>query len=141
MPVPAVRANRIELQQVLLNLTMNAIEAMSTMSGGDRVLKLTTEVTRTGRVVITVQDSGPGIALDQLDLIFKSFFTTKPGGMGVGLPISKTIVEAQGGQLTVAHGDPVGMVFTIDLPLRVRRQHVANNRKPAAESKNGSPSR
>ena len=121
MPVPAVRANRIELQQVLLNLTMNAIEAMSPMSGGDRILKLTTEVTRTGRVLITVQDSGPGIASDQLDLIFKSFFTTKPGGMGVGLSICKTIVEAHGGQLTVAHGDPVGMVFTIDLPLRVRR--------------------
>jgi signal transduction histidine kinase len=141
MPVPAVRANRIELQQVLLNLTMNAIEAMSPMSGGDRILKLTTEVTRTGRVLITVQDSGPGIASDQLDLIFKSFFTTKPGGMGVGLSICKTIVEAHGGQLTVAHGDPVGMVFTIDLPLRVRRQHAANNHKPAAESQNGSPNR
>ena len=135
MPLPAVRANRIELQQVLLNLTMNAIEAMSAMSGGDRVLKLTTEVTRTGRVLIAVQDSGPGIALDQLDQIFKSFFTTKPGGMGVGLSISKSIVEAHGGQLTVAHGDPVGMVFTIDLPLRVRRQRAAipTTHQPAAE--------
>jgi len=141
MPVPAVRANRIELQQVLLNLTMNAIEAMSTMSGGDRVLKLTTEVTRTGRVLITVQDSGPGIASDQHDLIFKSFFTTKPGGMGVGLSICKTIVEAHGGQLMVAHGDPVGTVFTIDLPLRVRRQHAAGNHKPASDSQNGSPNR
>ena len=141
MPLPAVRANRIELQQVLLNLIMNAIEAMSMMSGGDRVLKLTTEVTRTGRVLIAVQDSGPGIAVDQLDLIFKSFFTTKPGGMGVGLSISRTIVEAHGGQLTVARGDPVGMVFTIDLPLRVRRQQAANNHKPAAELQHSSPDR
>jgi signal transduction histidine kinase len=141
MPVPAVRANRIQLQQVFLNLTMNAIEAMSTMSGGDRVLKLTTEVTRTGSVLIAVQDSGPGIASDQLDLIFKSFFTTKPDGMGVGLSICKTIIEGYGGQLIVAHGDPVGTVFTIDLPLRVRRQHAANNHDPAAESQNGSPNR
>jgi C4-dicarboxylate-specific signal transduction histidine kinase len=141
MPVPAVRANRIELQQVLLNLTMNAIEAMSTMPAGDRVLKLITEVTRTGRVLIAVQDSGPGIASDQHDLIFKSFFTTKPGGMGVGLSICKTIVEAHGGQLMVADGDPVGTVFTIDLPLRVRRQHAANNHKPVSDSQNGSPNR
>ena len=133
MPLPAVRANRVELQQVLLNLVMNAIEAMSAIPRGDRVLKLTTEVTPTSRVLIAVQDSGPGIASDQLDLIFKSFFTTKPGGMGVGLSISRTIVEAHGGQLTAARGDPAGMVFTIDLPLRARRQQAANNHKPAAE--------
>ena len=141
MPLPTVRANRVELQQVLLNLVMNAIEAMSAMPRGDRVLKLTTEVTRTSRVLIAVQDSGPGIASDQLNLIFKSFFTTKPGGMGVGLSISRTIVEAHGGQLTVARGNSVGMVFTIDLPLRARRQQAANNHKPAADSQHSSPNR
>jgi two-component system, LuxR family, sensor kinase FixL len=98
-------------------------------------------VTPTGRVLVAVQDSGPGIASDQLDLIFKSFFTTKPGGMGVGLSISRTIVEAHGGQLTVARGNSVGMVFTIDLPLRARRQQAANNHKPAADSQHSSPNR
>jgi signal transduction histidine kinase len=66
--------------------------------------------------LIVVQDSGPGIAPEHVDQIFKSFFTTKPGGMGLGLSICKSIIEAHGGQLTTTHGDPVGTVFTIVLP-------------------------
>lgn len=131
MPAPLVRANRVQLQQVLLNLVMNAIEAMSAKSGGDRVLRVTTEVSRTGRVLINVQDSGPGIAPDQLDMIYRSFFTTKPGGMGVGLAICKTIVEALGGQLTAANGDSAGMVFTINLPLRTQQR--AGNHSDATQ--------
>jgi signal transduction histidine kinase len=131
-PVPLVRINRVELQQVLLNLTMNAIEAMSTTQGEDRSLELTTEVSPAGRVLISVRDSGPGIASDQLALVFKSFFSTKPGGMGVGLSVCKTIVEAHGGRLTAAHGEPRGMIFTIDLPLRQRRQHTAAGQQPAS---------
>jgi len=140
-PMPLVRANRIELQQVLLNLSMNAIEAMSRMPQGARILKLTTEVTQFGRVLVTVQDSGPGVASNQLDMIFKSFFTTKANGMGVGLSISRAIVEAVGGHLTVAHGDPVGLVFTIDLPLKARHQQAANDHKLAADSHHSSPGR
>ena len=117
-PPPIVQANQVQLQQVLLNLIMNAIEAMSTMRRGHRVLTLATEVNRAERVLIMVRDSGPGIAADQLDMIFKSFFTTKPDGMGVGLSICKTIVEAHGGKLRAIPGEPAGMLFTIELPLK-----------------------
>jgi signal transduction histidine kinase len=131
-PVPIVRINRVQLQQVLLNLTMNAIEAMSTMKTGERVLTVTTAVKQADRVLITVRDSGPGIPIDHVELIFKSFYTTKPDGMGLGLPICKTIVEAHGGVLTAVPADPAGMIFTVDLPLRIRRQRppINNNSTP-----------
>jgi signal transduction histidine kinase len=126
-PVPIVRINRVQLQQVLLNLTMNAIEAMSTMKAGERVLTVATAVSQADRVLITVQDSGPGIPIGHLELIFKSFYTTKPDGMGLGLPICKTIVEAHGGVLSAVPANPAGMIFTVDLPLRIRRQRPVNN--------------
>lgn len=121
-PPPDVVANRVQLQQVLLNLIMNAVEAMATAKRGDRVLTLATEVNPNGHVLIIVRDSGPGVASDQLDNIFKSFFTTKPNGMGVGLAICKTIVEAHAGQLKAMPALPTGMVFTIDLPLSGKKQ-------------------
>ncbi len=124
-PPPNVVANRVQLQQVLLNLIMNAVEAMDTAKLVDRVLTLATEINPSGHVLIIVRDSGPGVASDQLDNIFKTFFTTKPNGMGVGLAICKTIVEAHAGQLKAMPALPTGMVFTIDLPLFGRRQHVA----------------
>jgi C4-dicarboxylate-specific signal transduction histidine kinase len=120
-PAPNVKANRGQLHQVLLNLVINAIEALETVGHGDRQLILATEVTPKGHVLITVRDSGPGVAPDQLDNIFKSFFTTKPDGMGVGLAICKTIVEAHAGQLKVMPASPSGMIFTIDLPLFGKR--------------------
>ena len=126
-PLPIVRANRTQLQQVLLNLIMNAIEAMGATPAGDRVLTLRTQVSDGDRVLITVQDTGPGIASEHLDRIFKSFFTTKPGGMGLGLSICKSIVESYGGTLKAAPGNPVGMVFTIDLRLSRMRQQSAYN--------------
>jgi signal transduction histidine kinase len=70
-----------------------------------------------------VRDSGPGVAPDQLDNIFKSFFTTKPNGMGIGLAICKTIVEAHAGQLKAMPAAPTGLVFTIDLPLFGKNGH------------------
>ncbi len=113
---PIVRGNRGQLQQVLLNLVMNAIEAMSTIQGRDRVLHLRTDIDRAGDVLIVVQDSGPGIAPEHVNEVFKSFFTTKPDGMGLGLSICKSIVEAHGGQLTAMPAEPVGTVFTVSLP-------------------------
>jgi signal transduction histidine kinase len=131
-PPPNVVANRVQLQQVLLNLIMNAVEAMDAPKRGDRVLTLATEINQSGHVLIMVRDSGPGIASDQLDNIFKSFFTTKPNGMGIGLAICKTIVEAHAGKLKAMPGAPMGMVFTIELPLfgkaAVIRQLGANSR-------------
>jgi len=122
-PPPNVVANRVQLQQVLLNLIMNAVEAMESENVDCRVLTLTTEIDSGGHVLIMVRDSGPGVASGQLDNIFKSFFTTKPNGMGVGLAICKTIVEAHAGQLKAMPAVPTGMVFTIDLPLFRKKQH------------------
>jgi signal transduction histidine kinase len=102
-------------------------------NGGERTLVLATEVDKAGRVLIKVQDSGPGIAANQVDEIFKSFYTTKPDGMGLGLAICKTIVEAHGGVLTAVPGDHVGMTFTVDLPLTARRQSPSINGNPASE--------
>jgi signal transduction histidine kinase len=136
-PLPMVRVNRTQLQQVLLNLIMNAIEAMSAVPSGDRLLTLRTAVNDAGRVLVTVQDSGPGIAPEHLDRIFKSFFTTKPSGMGLGLSICKSIVEAHGGTLKAMPGVPVGTVFTIDLRLSRRLQRSADVDEPSASSQSG----
>jgi signal transduction histidine kinase len=136
-PPPIVRANRVQLQQVLLNLTMNAIEAMSGVRDAPRILTLATEISRPGHVLIMVRDSGPGIAADQIDVIFKSFFTTKPEGMGVGLSVCKTIIEAHGGELKAIRGHPTGMVFTIDLPLRVKRGRPQVNDMAVSDATGG----
>jgi signal transduction histidine kinase len=131
-PLPIVRANRAQLQQVLLNLIMNAIEAMGATPADSRVLTLQTHVSDAGRVLVTVEDTGPGIAPENLDRIFTSFFTTKPSGMGLGLSICKSIVESHGGTLKAAAGVPVGMVFTIELRLSRMRQQSAYNGEPSA---------
>ncbi len=135
--LPMVRVNRAQLQQVLLNLIMNAIEAMGAVPSGDRLLTLRTEINDAGRVLVTVQDSGPGIAPEHLDRIFKSFFTTKPSGMGLGLSICKSIVESHGGTLKAMPGVPSGMVFTIDLRLSRRLQRSADVDEPSANSQSG----
>jgi len=106
--LPNVLGDPIQLQQVLLNLVTNGIEAMSTLANGPRVLKVHSAVDDAGAVVVTVEDSGVGIDSRQATRVFDSFYTTKPNGIGVGLSISRSIVEAHGGRLwldsTVQHG-------------------------------------
>jgi len=115
---PMVLADPVQLQQVIMNLVMNAIEAMDSVTDRVHVLQLKTETeSRLGHVSITVEDSGPGIAPDHLEQIFKPFFTTKRGSMGLGLAICKSIIDAQGGRLTVAAAHPFGTTFRITLPL------------------------
>jgi len=115
---PMVLADPVQLQQVIMNLVMNAIEAMDSVTDRAHVLQLKTETeSRLGHVSITVEDSGPGIAPDHLEQIFKPFFTTKRGSMGLGLAICKSIIDAQGGRLTVAAAHPFGTTFRITLPL------------------------
>ena len=108
---------------------------MGAVPRGDRLLTLRTEINDAGRVLVTVQDSGPGVAPEHLDRIFKSFFTTKSTGMGVGLSICKSIVESYGGTLKAAPGVPVGMVFTIDLRLSRMRQRPVDNGEPSTPSR------
>ena len=114
-PAPYVLGDRVQLEQVFLNLIMNAIEAMNA-SSSRRILGVRTEIGTNGEVLITVADSGSGIDADKIEKIFNTFFTTKQGGMGMGLSICRSIVEAHGGHIWAASEAPHGSVFYVELP-------------------------
>jgi C4-dicarboxylate-specific signal transduction histidine kinase len=114
--LPAVMAERVQLQQVLLNLIMNAIEAMSSVTGRERHLRISSGLDEQANVRITVEDTGSGIAPALLDRIFDPFFTTKSKGMGLGLFICRSIVEAYGGRLWATPRSPNGAAFHLSLP-------------------------
>jgi PAS domain S-box-containing protein len=116
--LPQVLVDRVQLQQVILNLIMNARDAMASVDGRARVLRLRTERHEPGGIMVSVQDSGTGIGKRDMDRIFEPFFTTKPQGMGMGLSICRSIVEAHGGRLTASHGHPYGSVFQVILPIQ-----------------------
>jgi len=116
--LPQVLADRVQLQQVVVNLIMNALDAMASVDGRARVLRVRTERHEPGGVMVTVQDSGSGIDKKHMDRIFDPFFTTKSQGMGMGLSICRSIVEAHGGRLMASHGHPYGSVFQVILPIR-----------------------
>jgi len=111
-----VVGDRIQLQQVLLNLVMNAIEAMGSVADRRRELLIRSEPHADDQIKVAVQDTGIGIAASHLDHVFSAFFTTKPGGMGMGLSISRSIIEAHGGQLWVTPNRPHGAIFQFALP-------------------------
>jgi signal transduction histidine kinase len=104
------------LQQVLLNLTMNAIDAMSSVAGRDRLLAIASGIDENGMVRITVEDTGSGIDPAHLDRIFEPFFTTKSRGMGLGLCICRSIVETHGGKLWASPQSPFGTQFNLTMP-------------------------
>jgi signal transduction histidine kinase len=99
---------------VLLNLITNAIDAMATKDG-TRLLRVRSEVNEAGGVIVSVADNGPGIGPQQLEQIFNPLFTTKSGGMGMGLSICRSIMEAHGGRLWVESNKPEGAVFRFTL--------------------------
>ena len=113
--LPSVEGDRVQLQQVVLNLIMNAVEAMAGDDGA-RVLQLTSEVDDAGDVLLAVRDSGPGLDPQSATRLFEAFYTTKPDGMGMGLAICRSIVEAHGGRLSAAANEPRGAVFQLTLP-------------------------
>jgi len=113
--LPPVTGDRIQLQQVLLNLVINATDAMRSVNDRSRVLEIRAEE-RDGAVRIRVQDSGPGLTEASVRRIFTPFFSTKPEGMGVGLSISRSIVEAHGGRLELAANTSNGATFELELP-------------------------
>jgi signal transduction histidine kinase len=115
--LPSVRANRVQLQQVILNLIVNAIEAMSEAGVGARELAVSSDASSSNEVLVEVRDTGPGLDTASLDLLFRSFYTTKPDGMGMGLAISRSIVEAHGGRLWAAPNEPHGAVFRFTVPV------------------------
>jgi signal transduction histidine kinase len=112
--LPGVRGNRVQLQQVLLNLIMNAIDAMATKDG-PRILSVRSEPHDGEQIVVSVSDTGAGIRSQDVDRIFNPLFTTKPEGMGMGLSICRAIVEAHEGRLWVAPNSPRGAVFRFTL--------------------------
>jgi C4-dicarboxylate-specific signal transduction histidine kinase len=114
--VPEVLANRVQLQQVIFNLITNAIDAMSSMPDGPRVLRVKSEKNGKSGVLISVEDSGPGLDEKTAGRIFEPFFTTKAHGMGMGLSICRSIIEAHNGRLTVESHIGRGSVFRIGLP-------------------------
>ena len=110
-----IEGNQVQLQQVLVNLITNAIESMAT-EDGQRVLSLRSEVHDSGRVMVSVEDTGEGVEPSAIDRIFNPLFTTKPHGMGMGLSICRSIIEAHGGRLWVTANLPRGAIFQFTLP-------------------------
>jgi PAS domain S-box-containing protein len=115
--LPEVIASRVQLQQVILNLIMNAIEAMSSVTGRERRLTIGAHLDQPATLTITVEDTGIGIEPTHFDRIFDPFFTTKAHGMGLGLSICRAIIEAHGGKLLAAPRNPFGTSFYLSLPI------------------------
>ena len=114
--LPVVQADRIQLQQVLLNLIITAIEAMSAVYEGPRELLISSATNAVDSVIVAVRDSGPGLTPEGFHRVFQAFHTTKPGGMGMGLSICRSIVEAHGGRVWGTANAPRGAVFQFTLP-------------------------
>jgi len=115
--LPMMSASKSQLQQVILNLITNAIEAMRPITDRARVLKVSTKFVNGQGVLIDVADSGTGIDPKNVDGLFDAFFTTKPHGTGMGLAICRSIIEAHGGRLSAAPNEPHGAVFRFTLPV------------------------
>jgi signal transduction histidine kinase len=111
-----VSGDRVQLQQVALNLLMNGIQAMSSVGERERELLITTRNVDADRVQASVEDSGTGLDPNTIDKIFDSFYTTKPGGMGMGLSISRSILQAHGGRLWATAKEGSGTIFHFTLP-------------------------
>jgi signal transduction histidine kinase len=107
----------VQLQQVILNLIINAVEAMSGMREGARELLIVTEKAESNGALVAVRDSGPGLDLKSVDRLFEAFYTTKVQGMGIGLTICRSIIEAHGGQMWAGANEPRGAVFQFTVPL------------------------
>jgi PAS domain S-box-containing protein len=116
--LPLIRGDHVQLQQVNLNLIINAIEAMTGMAEAPRELLVTTGLTEPIGVLVAVRDSGPGLAPTTLERLFDPFYTTKPGGLGMGLSICRSIIKRHGGRLWAVMNKPRGAIFQFTLPAR-----------------------
>jgi signal transduction histidine kinase len=114
--LPVVQGDRVQLQQVILNLIINAIQAMSGVGEGPRELLIGSGKDEASSVLVSIGDSGPGLAAANLERIFEPFYTTKPNGLGLGLSICRSIVETHGGRLWVTTNVPRGTLFQFTLP-------------------------
>jgi PAS domain S-box-containing protein len=115
--LPLIRGDRVQLQQVILNLIINAVEALSSVGEGPRELIISTGETESNGVLVAIRDSGPALTPASLERVFDAFYTTKPGGLGMGLSICRSIIEAHGGQLWASVNVPRGAVFQFTVPV------------------------
>lgn len=116
--LPSIFGDQIQLQQVILNLILNAIEAIAATTEGARELLLTTEINGSDCVSVAVHDTGVGLDPENLDRMLDAFYTTKPQGMGMGLAISRSIIEAHRGRIFATSNEPRGAIFRFVLPIR-----------------------
>jgi signal transduction histidine kinase len=116
--LPPIEGDRVQLQQVILNLIVNAVEAMSGIDEGSRRLQISAEIDGSNCVLVAVRDSGPGLDPASMERLFDPFYTTKSSGMGMGLSICRSIVDAHGGRIWATADVPHGATFQITLPLR-----------------------
>ena len=123
---PLIQGDRVQLQQVLLNLLLNAIEALSSVSVGSRHLVVASAKKDSKSVLVSVYDSGKGLPPDDLGRLFDPFYTTKSDGMGMGLTISRSIVESHGGRIWATPNSPRGAVFQFTLPIDSRMLRSVN---------------
>jgi signal transduction histidine kinase len=114
--LPLIQGDRVQLQQVMLNLIINAVQAMSGVSERSRELLIGSGKDASTGVLVTVRDSGPGLNPESVGHLFDAFYTTKPGGMGMGLSICRSIIEAHGGQVWATANVPQGAIFQFTLP-------------------------
>jgi len=119
--LPLIQGDRVQVQQVIMNLIINAIEALSSICEGTRELVITTDKSEPDGVLVEVRDSGPGLSSADLERVFDAFNTTKPGGLGMGLSICRTIIEAHGGRLWATAAEPRGATFRFTLPTQSNR--------------------
>jgi signal transduction histidine kinase len=116
-PLPKIRGDRVQLEQVILNIFVNACEAMASIKDRPRELKVSVSESADQTVVVSIRDSGVGIDPRQIDKVYDAFFTTKPSGIGMGLSISRSIVEAHGGQMLVIPNEGPGITVQFSLPV------------------------
>ncbi|MGL3104872.1 ATP-binding protein [Bradyrhizobium sp. BR 1432] len=124
--LPPVEGDRVQLQQVVLNLVMNAVDAMSGYAEGTGELRISTSREESNRVLVSVQDTGPGLPTNAMDRLFEAFYTTKPEGMGMGLTICRSIIEAHGGRLWATPNGSRGAIFQFNMPMRRDEQDHAS---------------
>ena len=115
--VPPISGDRVQLQQVVLNLATNGIESVAGLENEPKRLVIRSALANPGELLVSVEDTGAGIDAEHADRLFAPFFTTKPQGIGMGLPICRSIIEAHGGRLWAAQNQPRGAVFHFALPV------------------------
>ena len=128
--LPPVRGDRVQLQQVILNLIMNGREAMASVADLQRELVIISQKSAGDSVLVAVRDYGAGVNPQDLERLFDAFFTTKPTGMGLGLSISRSIIEAHGGRIWAAQNDGPGLKVQFSLPAEAAGEQSLAASKP-----------